>query len=141
LDLTWASVRECSQAGSVASRKHQDEEEIQGQAWYELLGHPKPPRTRQKEVGMPKVVITHAVVDIERWLEGKSERAAAIASGSGTNVTDYVAHDGSNNIAITADVQDVDALQAMLASPSPEVAARMEEHGVVPPISAYVAAD
>ena len=90
---------------------------------------------------MPKVVITHAVVDIERWLSGKSERAAAIASGSGSNVTDYVAHDGSNNIAITADVQDLDALQAMLASPPPEVAARMAEHGVVPPISAYVAAD
>jgi hypothetical protein len=58
---------------------------------------------------MPKVVITHAVADIERWLEGTSERAAAIASGSGTNVTDDVAHDGSNNIAITADVQDLDA--------------------------------
>jgi hypothetical protein len=56
-------------------------------------------------------------------------------------VTDYVAHDGSNNIAITADVQDVDALQAMLASPTPEVAAAMEAHGVVQPTSAYVAAD
>ena len=90
---------------------------------------------------MPKVVITHAVEDIERWLEGKSERAAAIESGSGTNVTDFVAHDGSNNVAITADVGDLGALQAMLASPSPEVAAAMEAHGVVQPISAYVAAD
>ena len=61
---------------------------------------------------MPKVVITHAVVDLDRWLEGKSERAAAIESGTGSNVTDYVAHDGSNKIAITADVQDVGALQA-----------------------------
>ena len=90
---------------------------------------------------MPRVVITHAVVDIERWLEGKAARAAAIESGSGTNVTDYVAHDGSNNIAITADVQDLGALEAMLASPPPEVAAKMEEHGVIPPITAYVAAD
>jgi hypothetical protein len=90
---------------------------------------------------MPKVVITHAVVDLDRWLEGKSDRAAAIESGTGSNVTDYVAHDGSNNIAITADVQDVDALQGMLASPTPEVAAAMESHGVVQPISAYVAAD
>jgi hypothetical protein len=90
---------------------------------------------------MPRVVITHAVVDIERWLEGKAARAAAIESGSGTNVTDYVAHDGSNNIAITADVQDLAALQAMLASPPPEVAAKMEEHGVVPPITTYVAED
>jgi hypothetical protein len=83
----------------------------------------------------------HAVVDLDRWLEGKSERAAALESGTGSNVTDYVAHDGSNNIAITADVQDVEALQAMLASPTPEVAAAMEAHGVVQPISAYVAAD
>ena len=42
---------------------------------------------------MPKVVITHAVADIDRWLEGKAERAAAIESGSGSNVTDYVAAD------------------------------------------------
>ena len=89
---------------------------------------------------MPRVVITHAVVDIERWLKGKAARAAAIESGSGSNVTDYVAHDGSNNIAVTADVQDLDALQALLASPSPEAAAAMEEHGVVPPITAYVEA-
>jgi hypothetical protein len=88
---------------------------------------------------MPKVVITHAVVDIERWLKGKAARAAAIESGA--DVTDYVAHDGSNNIAVTADVRDLDALQAMLASPPPDVAAKMEEHGVIPPITAYVAAD
>jgi hypothetical protein len=52
--------------------------------------------------------------------------SAAIESGSGSNVTDYVAYDGSNNIEITADVQDLDTLQAMLASPPPEMAAAME---------------
>ncbi len=90
---------------------------------------------------MPRVVITHAVLDIERWLKGKAERAAAIESGSGTNVTDYVAQDGSNNIAITADVRDVDAMKAMLAAPPPEVVARMEEHGVVQPLTTYIEAD
>jgi hypothetical protein len=89
---------------------------------------------------MPKVVLTHAVVDIDRWLEGKAERAAAIEAGSGSNVVDYVAEDGSNNIAITADVSDPAAMQAMLASPPPEVLARMQEHGVVPPITTYVEA-
>ena len=89
---------------------------------------------------MPKVVITHAVVDIERWLKGKAERAEAIESGSGTNVTDYVAQDGSNNIAVTADVHDVDAMKAMLAAPPPEVVARMEEHGVVQPLTTYIEA-
>ena len=89
---------------------------------------------------MPKVVITHAVEDIDLWLQGKAERAAAIESGTGSNVTDYVAQDGSNNIAITADVSDPATLQGMLASPPPEVLAAMEEHGVIQPISAYVEA-
>jgi len=74
---------------------------------------------------MPKVVITHAVQDIDRWLQGKTERAAAIESGTGSNVTDYVAQDGSNNIAITADVADVERLKGMLASPPPEVLEKM----------------
>jgi hypothetical protein len=89
---------------------------------------------------VPRMVLTHAVADIERWLEGKGERAAAIESGSGSNVTDYVAADGTNNIAITADVGDVEAIMAMLASPPPDVLARMQEHGVEPPITAYIEA-
>src|SRR5207247_5992719 len=64
-----------------------------------------------KGVDMPKVVITHAVEDIDRWLQGKEDRTAAIESGTGSNVTDYVAQDGSTNIAITADVADVDAMK------------------------------
>jgi hypothetical protein len=87
---------------------------------------------------MPKVVITHAVQDIDRWLQGKAERAEAIESGTGSNVTDYVAADGSKNIAITADVADVEAMQAMLSAPPAEVVARMEAHGVVQPITAYI---
>ncbi len=86
---------------------------------------------------MARIVVIHAVADTPRWLEGKAERAAAIESASGSNVTDYVAADGSNNIAITADVADVDALNALLESPPPEVLALMEKHGVVPPITAY----
>jgi hypothetical protein len=89
---------------------------------------------------VPRMVLTHAVEDIERWLEGKAERAAAIESGSGSNVTDYVATDGSARIAVTADVADVDVIKAMLASPPPDVLARMQAHGVVPPITAYIEA-
>jgi hypothetical protein len=87
---------------------------------------------------MSKVVITHAVQDIDRWLQGKTERAAAIESGTGSNVTDYVAQDGSKNIAITADVADVDAMKSMLAAPPAEVVARMEAHGVVQPVTMYI---
>jgi hypothetical protein len=89
---------------------------------------------------MPRVVLTHAVVDIDRWLLGKAERTEAIESASGRNVTDYVAQDKSNNIAVTADVDDPAAMQAMLASPPPEVEAKMGEHGVVPPITVYIEA-
>ena len=87
---------------------------------------------------MPKVVVTHAVEDVDRWLQGKDARAAAIESGTGSNVTDYVAADGSNNIAVTADVSDVAAMKSMLESPSPEVLAAMQDHGVVPPMTAYI---
>jgi hypothetical protein len=69
---------------------------------------------------MPRVLVTHAVEDVERWLTGKAGRAAAVESGSGSNVTDYVAHDGSNNVAISADVSDLSAMQAMLASLRPQ---------------------
>jgi hypothetical protein len=47
---------------------------------------------------MPRVVITHAVQDVERWLGGKTERAAAFTGI--TNVTDLVAMDGSNNAGV-----------------------------------------
>jgi hypothetical protein len=88
---------------------------------------------------MPKMVMTHAVVDVERWLGGKEARAAALGA-VGANVTDYVASDGSNNIALTADVHDMDAAKAMISSPPPEVVALMEQHGVVQPITAYIEA-
>jgi hypothetical protein len=86
---------------------------------------------------MPKVVITHKVEDVERWLAGKAERAAVIGR-YGTNVSDHVAADGSNNIAITADVHDMAGAQAMMASPSPEDAAAMGRHGVILPLAVYV---
>ena len=89
---------------------------------------------------MPKIVAVHAVNDMDVWLGGKAERAAAIESGSGSNVVDHIAQDGSNNVAITADVADLEVLGAMLANPSPETAALMEAHGVVQPIVVYVQA-
>jgi carbohydrate-binding DOMON domain-containing protein len=83
------------------------------------------------------MVLTHAVVDIERWLQGKAERVA-LSSKWATNVTDYVAADGSNNVAVTADIQDMAGLQAAMASPSPEDTAAEERHGVVQPTTRYI---
>jgi hypothetical protein len=87
---------------------------------------------------MPKVVITHAVQDIDRWLHGKTERAAALESINGSNVTDYLAQDGSNNIAVTAEVADVEAVTSMATTPPPDVQALMEAHGVLPPVTIYI---
>lgn len=82
---------------------------------------------------MPKIVITHAVKDIETWLAGKAERVAAF-SPFASNITDHVATDGSKNVAITADIDDMAGAQAMMDSPSPEAAATAERHGVIQPV-------
>lgn len=84
---------------------------------------------------MPRIVITHAVQDVDRWLRGRSERHAAIPGG--TNQADLVALDGSNLAAFTFDIDDVDALKAMLASLPPEVAAQAAEHGVLMPMTVF----
>lgn len=86
---------------------------------------------------MPRMVVTHDVVDIERWLKGKEERSAALGA-FGTDVTDHVALDGSNRVAVSATIHDMGALEALLESPTPEVAAQMEAHGVVPPLTVYI---
>ena len=78
---------------------------------------------------MPRVVITHAVQDVERWLRGKAERASALPDA--TNVSDLVAMDGSNYAGVTFDIDDPDALKAMLSALPPDMAAQAESHGVV----------
>ena len=88
---------------------------------------------------MPKVVITHAVQDVDRWLKGTAERAEALPGA--VNVTDLVAMDGSNHAAVAFDIDDLDALNAVLSSVPPEMAAQAESHGViVSTMTAYVQA-
>ena len=55
-------------------------------------------------------------------------------------MTDYVAHDGTNNIAVSADVSYLAASAKRIGVTTAEMAAAMEAHGVVPPIKAYVEA-
>lgn len=87
---------------------------------------------------MPKIVVIHDVVDVDNWLQFKSERADAIAALGGSNVVDHVAQDGRNTVAVATEVDDPAGLLAALASPPPEVGAIMERHGVVPPLTIYV---
>lgn len=86
---------------------------------------------------MPKVVITHAVHDLDRWLKGKDERAAVIPGG---NVTDLVAMDGSSQAGVLIEVDDLDGFKAYLSSMPPEDAAVAESHGVIPPFAVFVEA-
>lgn len=92
----------------------------------------------RREGFMPKAVITHNVVDIGTWLKGKAERTEAIAGIGGSNVVDTVAQDGSSTVAITCETNDVESLMAGIANPSADLAAAMERHGVVPPLTVYV---
>ena len=87
---------------------------------------------------MPRIVVIHDVVDVDKWLQFKSERADAIGALGGRDVVDHVAQDGGNTVAVAADVDDTAGLLAALASPPPEVGAIMERHGVVPPLTIYI---
>ena len=87
---------------------------------------------------MPRIVITHAVQDVDRWLKGTAERAAALPGA--TDVTDLVAMDGSNHAAVALDIDDLDALKAVLSAIPPEMAAQAESHGVIMPMTEYVEA-
>jgi hypothetical protein len=85
------------------------------------------------------MVITHDVADVDTWLTFKSERADAIAGLVGaTNVVDHVAHDGSKRVAVSVEATDVEGMLAAIDSPTPELAAAMERHGVIPPLTLYV---
>jgi hypothetical protein len=85
---------------------------------------------------MTKMVIAHKVADVEHWLKFHGERVEQLA-GFGSGVTEHVASDGSNNVALTMDVNDMDAMQAVISAPTPDMAAAMEKHGVIPPLSVY----
>jgi hypothetical protein len=87
---------------------------------------------------MPKVVVTHDVVDVDKWLQFKSERADAIGEMGGSNVVDHVAQDGSTTVAVATEVEDVAGLLTALSSPPPEVMVVMERHGVIPPLAIFV---
>ncbi|GAA4404856.1 hypothetical protein GCM10023168_17980 [Fodinibacter luteus] len=85
---------------------------------------------------MPRIVITHAVQDVDRWLRGRGERHAAVPGAR--NAADLVALDGSPQAGLTFEVDDVEGLTGMLASLPPQVAAQAKAHGVVMPMAVYV---
>jgi hypothetical protein len=86
---------------------------------------------------MSRIVVTAAVKDVEAWLKFKPEMVAAM-SDVASDGTSYVAMDGSNQVASTWDVPDMEAFQAAQTAVSPEMAAAMERYGMIPPVTVYV---
>ena len=86
---------------------------------------------------MPKIVVTAAVKDVEAWLKFKPDLIAQMSTVA-SDGTSYVAMDGSNRVASTWDVADMEAFQAAQAAGSPEMAAAMEQYGMIPPVTVYI---
>jgi hypothetical protein len=80
---------------------------------------------------MPQIIVTAAVNDVEEWLKFKTELVPAMAEVA-SDGTSYVAADGSNQVASTWDVVDMDAFQAAQASLPAEVASAAERAGMIP---------
>ena len=86
---------------------------------------------------MPRIVVTAAVKDVEAWLKFKPEMIAQM-SAVASDGTSYVAMDGSNLVASTWDVPDMEAFQAAQTALSPEMAEAMEQYGMIPPVTVYI---
>ena len=86
---------------------------------------------------MPKIVVTAAVKDVEAWLKFKPQLIAHL-SAVASDGTSYVAMDGTNRVASTWDVPDMEAFQAAQTAVSPGMAAEMERYGMIPPVTVYV---
>ncbi|MCL4796679.1 MAG: hypothetical protein KJZ84_19095 [Bryobacteraceae bacterium] len=84
---------------------------------------------------MPRIVFTHAVSDRAHWASKHAERVTAFAAW-GTNVIDHLSADGSNNVAVSVDVHDMEAMQKALNSP--ELAAAKQAHGVIEPVAVLI---
>ena len=86
---------------------------------------------------MPRIVVTHEVKDVKHWASKGDERVEVLAP-LGTDVVSYVAADGSNRIAVSANIHDMEGMMVM--SQTPESVAMMESHGVIPPIVFHIEA-
>ena len=80
---------------------------------------------------MPQIIVTAAVNDVEEWLKFKADMVPAM-SAVATDGASYVARDGSNQVASTWDVPDMEAFMAAQSSFSAELAAASERAGMIP---------
>ena len=86
---------------------------------------------------MPRVIATHAVKDVKHWASKGDERVEDLAPFA-TDVVSYVAADGSNQVAVSANIHDMEGL--MVYMQSPKTAETMEAHGVIQPVIMHIEA-
>jgi hypothetical protein len=79
---------------------------------------------------MPQIIVTAAVNDVEEWLKFKADMVPAM-SGVASDGASYVAADGSNQVASTWDVPDMEAFQAAQTSFPSELAEAAERAGMI----------
>ena len=80
---------------------------------------------------MPQIIVTAAVNDVEEWLKFKTDMVPAMSAVASDGAS-YVAMDGSNQVASTWDVPDMDAFRAAPGSFAPELAAVAKRAGMIP---------
>ena len=80
---------------------------------------------------MTQIIVTAEVNNVEEWLKYKAEMVRAMLPVASDGAS-YVANDGSNKVASTWDVPDMEAFQAAQRSFSPELAAAAKRAGMIP---------
>ena len=80
---------------------------------------------------MPQIIVTAAVNDVGEWLKFKTEMVPAMSAVASDGAS-YVATDGSDQVASTWDVPDMEAFKAAQGSFSSELAAAAERAGMIP---------
>lgn len=77
---------------------------------------------------MPKLIVTHEVDDVAPWLA--SPKREEVFSGVATNITTFVHPSVPNRVALSMEVADMDAYDAVMKSEA--VAAARKYDGVRP---------
>ena len=80
---------------------------------------------------MPQIIVTAAVNDVEEWLSFKADMVPAMSAVASDGAS-YVAADGSNQVASTWDVPDMEAFRAAQGEFEPELAAAAKRAGMIP---------
>ena len=63
---------------------------------------------------MPKIMATHEVDDVAHWLA--SPKREEVFAGVATNITTYVLPDDAHRVAVSFDVSDMAAFDAVMKS-------------------------